>query len=304
MLASALPKVLVTGASGFIGQRCLQPLLHQGFEVHAVSNREINDSTGTIYWHQADLLDSAEIKSLMRKVAASHLLHLAWIAKPGVFWTSRENLRWVAAGIELIEQFYQNGGERAVGVGSCAEYSWTSADCTEALTPLHPVSIYGKCKLAMSLAFEAAAEAAGRTSAWARVFFPYGPGESSERLIPALIRAGLSGESIDCTHGGQVRDFVYVDDVADALLSILSSSKSGYFNIGGGRGHTLREVVTVICKKLEREDFVNFGARPVPPGDALRVVADTTSIGTVIGWRPLFNIESGIDRTIAFWRNA
>ena len=296
-------KVLVTGASGFIGSRCLQPLIAKGYEVHAITSHPVpGASDARITWHRCDLLDSSAAAALIETVRASHLLHLAWIAVPGKFWGSPDNLRWLAAGITLVDAFYRSGGRRVLGTGTCAEYAWGTEDFVEAATPLRPDTVYGRCKLALSLALEASTAVHGGTSAWARLFFPYGPGEPPERLIPSVIRGLLSGEVVECTHGRQVRDFVYVDDVAAALVSLLDSKAQGAFNVGSGAGMTLREVVALVTARLDHADLVRFGARQPPPGEPGRVVANMDKLQQQTGWQPAYSVEAGIDATIAAWR--
>jgi nucleoside-diphosphate-sugar epimerase len=296
-------RVMVTGATGFIGCHCVQRLVAAGYEVHAVSSQSSSSAAcAGIRWHRHDLHDPIACVAAIDAIRPTHLLHLAWIATPGVFWSSEANLAWLASGVRLIDEFYRRGGKRAVGAGTCAEYAWTAADSAEMETPLHPDTIYGRCKLALSLAFEAAAGVHGQSAAWARLFFPYGPGEPEARLIPAVIRALLRGEVVECTHGRQVRDFVFVDDVADALVALLANSAQGAFNIGSGTGNTLREVVDVIVSRLGHGELVRFGARAAPPGDPMRVVADVSRVGREIGWKPRVGIEEGIDCAIASWR--
>lgn len=296
-------KVLVTGATGFIGSRCLQPLIAKGYEVHAVTSRSVPAAgDARVTWHCCDLLDSSATIALVENVRASHLLHLAWIAVPGKFWGSPDNLRWLASGVALADAFFRHGGRCALGTGTCAEYEWGLEDCTEAVTPLRPDTVYGRCKLALNLALEASAMVEGGTAVWARLFFPYGPGEPAERLIPAVIRGLLSGEVVECTHGRQIRDFVYVDDVADALVTLLDSDARGAFNVGSGYGMTLREMVTLVTQRLGRADLVRFGARKPPPGDPERVVANIDKLQQQTGWRPAHSVEAGIDAAIAAWR--
>lgn len=297
-------RVLVTGASGFIGRRCLSPLLREGYEVHAVTLRGERGDAGPIHWHRCDLLDPTSFGPLVRSVAATHLLHAAWIATPGVFWASEENRQWLAHGSELAQLFFSNGGERAVGVGSCAEYEWTNAPYSEAGTPLRPSTLYGQTKAAMAQTLESAAKSSGGTFAWARLFFPYGPGEPAERFIPLVIRGLLKGEAVECTHGNQVRDFVFADDVAAALARLVSSQASGAFNVGSGRATSLREVAGIITAKLGRSDLLRFGARAAPAGDPDYVVADMTRMKTEVGWQHAVELEDGIERTIAAWREA
>lgn len=298
-----LKKVMVTGASGFIGQHCLPRLVAKGFEVHAISSRsEIRTTAQGVHWHCFDLLNAANCIEAVRIIRPTHLLHLAWIATPGVFWNSEDNLHWLAKGTELVQAFYQYGGKRALGVGSCAEYAWNHDDYNEASTPLRPATVYGRCKLAMSQALETASVVGGGTWAWARLFFPYGPGEPADRLIPTVIRGLLGGEPVACTHGLQVRDFVFVEDVADALVALLDSSVSGAFNIGSGAATTVREVVSVIAARLGGLELVQFGARQAPEGDPEYVVADISKLKESLGWRPAFSLDAGVERSISAWR--
>ena len=115
-------KVLVTGASGFIGRQCCLQLDSLGYEVHAVSSN--SHPKGTIKWHRADLLDTQQISDLMDHIKPTHLLHLAWYVEPGKYWNSIKNYHWVRASLNIIEKFSELGGERVVVAGTCAEYEW------------------------------------------------------------------------------------------------------------------------------------------------------------------------------------
>jgi len=296
-------KVMVTGAGGFIGRRCLPLLAAAGYDIHAIAAHvRAEPAEAHVTWHTCDLLDPAACAKTVATISPTHLLHLAWIATPGRFWSSAENLRWLASGVVLIDEFYRCGGKRAIGVGTCAEYAWDAADNDEDLSELKPDTIYGRCKLAMGIAFEAAAAVNGGSAAWARLFFPYGPGESPERLIPAVIRGLLRNEPVKCTHGNQIRDFVFVDDVASALTALLDSPAQGTFNVGSGTGISLREIVAIITARLGNPELVTFGARKSPVGDPARVVADVSKLKREVGWRPLIDIATGIERTITWWR--
>ena len=296
-------KVLITGATGFIGQHCLPRLIARNFEVHATSSKKETPIVfDGVQWHHINLLDSVACQNTIVKILPTHLLHLAWIAQPGVFWASNENLHWLIHSLELVQTFCQNGGLRVVGVGSCAEYEWGHSTCIENHTPLKPSTIYGRCKLAMSLALEAAADAYGISAVWARLFFPYGPGEPRDRLIPTVILGQLQGQEVRCTHGRQFRDFIFVEDVADALVTLLDSSTTGSFNIGTGIAQNLLEVVATVSSQLGRPDVVRFGSKPAPDGDPERVVADISRLKQEVGWQPKITLQQGIERTIEAWR--
>ena len=280
------------------------PLLREGFEVHATSRAGNASMYPGIFWHHADLLNHQQIRALCETVRATHLLHLAWIATPGEFWNSEDNFDWVASGLDLVRQFYAAGGIFALGVGSCAEYSNAERTCNELLTPTGSSTVYGKCKVAMSEVFAAAGQSANKGAAWARVFQPYGPGEPRGRLIPSVIRSGIAGRKLDCTDGMQIRDFVFVEDVANALVRILAGNFPGPFNIGTGHGRSLREIISMICDKFGNHDFVRLGARTTLHEEPERVVADVSRMQTITGWQPVTDIEGGINSAIKYWREA
>jgi len=106
-----MKRVLVTGAAGFVGRQCLPILLARDYEVHAVSRKGRGPGVPGVVWHKADLLAGGGI-NLIAAVRPTHLLHLAWDVRPGLFWTSPENLAWVESSFGLVDAFARHGGQR------------------------------------------------------------------------------------------------------------------------------------------------------------------------------------------------
>lgn len=289
-----MKRVLVTGASGFIGRRCLPLLEARGFEVHAVSSQGARGAA----WHRCNLLDASECEALLERARPSHLLHLAWVSQPGLFWTSPANFDWLAAGTRLVQRFYDLGGARAVGVGSCAEYVVSDRPCLEDATAIAPRTAYGEAKAAMSDAIRRASRGRG-IWAWARLFHPYGPGEPPSRFIPALIDGLLRRERVACTEGRQVRDFVNVEDAAAACVALVDSDVAGAYNVGSGEGRSLREMAQLIVGELGHGELLRFGERPSPAHDPAYVVADIRKLRDAVGWSPRITLQEGIRRSIA-----
>ena len=231
-------KVLVTGAHGFIGYHCLSKLLDRGYEVHALSSTKRSDFSPVI-WHQADLFLSSQISSLISDIKPTHLLHLAWYTDHGHFWNSTENLAWVQASLSLMRSFLESGGKRYVGAGTCAEYDWTYKFCSENTTPCCPNTLYGTTKYSSYLILESWANLTGISCAWGRPFFLYGPRENNRRLVPSAIKSLLRGDVFVCTNGQYIRDFMYVDDVASAFVSLLDCDIVGPVNIASGKSVSL-----------------------------------------------------------------
>lgn len=299
-------RVLVTGASGFIGRQALEPLLRRGFEVHAVTRRDPPPhAPPKVRWHRADLLAPGGHGALLAAAAPTQLLHLAWYAEHGRFWTSTENLRWAAATIALVQAFAEGGGRRAVLAGTCAEYSWGGAGPRiEGLTPLEPATLYGTAKHTTRALLEAAAGELEIELAWGRVFFLYGPGEAPGRLVAAVARALLAGRRAATGDGTQIRDLLHVADVAGAFAALLDSPVTGAVNIGSGEGRVLRDVIAAIGAATGRADLLDIGALPPRPGEPDELVADIARLCDEVGFVPAIGLEQGVEATVAWWREA
>ena len=139
---SQMKKLLITGATGFIGRHLLATAIAMGYDVYAVTIDESPPVEKQVNWIHLDLFDYQEVRQKIAAIRPSHLLHFAWYAEPGKYWTSVENIKWVQASLELLMVFQQSGGKRAVFAGSCAEYDWNYGFCSESVTPLVPNTLY------------------------------------------------------------------------------------------------------------------------------------------------------------------
>jgi nucleoside-diphosphate-sugar epimerase len=283
-------RLLVTGASGFVGSALVPCLVRAGHDVHCVERTPRTRKDVRV--HCLDLL-RGDPQTLLASLRPEGLVHLAWEATPGRFWSAAENLDWVAASLRLVRAFAAAGGQRLVVAGTCAEYDWRFFRLEEARTPLRPHSLYGTAKLALFNTLLASVAGLGLSLAWGRIFFPYGPFERPGRLFSSLVDGLLAGERVAVTDGWQQRDFLHVDDVALGFAQVLESDLEGPVNIASGVAVPVREFILTTARLLEREDLVDLGARAAQPGEPRFMVADTTRIRS-IGFQPSWSLETGL----------
>lgn len=297
-------KIVVTGANGFVGGFCLPLLIEQGFEIHALSRRRQGRDANGVEWHQVDLLGENGLTTLLGEIRPSHMLHLAWCTEHGKFWTSSENDAWLDASRRLVESFRSTGGRRFVTAGTCAEYSWRAEEgfdgtCREGVTPERPATLYGKRKKAFADFLSGLTSTGALSTANGRIFLLYGPGEPLTRLVPATIKQLLSGTAPKCTNGLQVRDFLYVDDVARALVALVASNVVNNVNIASGEPRPVRFFVDRIKEAVGMIDAtVEFGAIPRLPDDPDVLAASTERLSRELGFRPRTSLSQGMSATV------
>ncbi|MEA2298763.1 MAG: hypothetical protein QOF77_1699 [Solirubrobacteraceae bacterium] len=294
-----MKRVLLTGATGFVGRQAIEPLRERGFEVHAVTSRPGQAARPGVVWHEVDLLAPDAPRRIVEEVVPTHLLHLAWYAEPGRFWTSPENERWLEASVDLVRAFADAGGRRAVAAGTCAEYDWSVGGALrEGATPVRPSTVYGQAKAA----FAARAQELVPTLGWGRIFFLFGPGEHPARLVSSVAGALLEGRPAPCSHGRQVRDFLHCADVAAAFAGLLDSAVAGPVNIASGEPVTIAELVGLIGEATGRPELIELGALPERPDEPPVLLAEVARLRDEVGFAPRLTLSEGIAATVEWWR--
>lgn len=293
-----MTRVLVTGARGFIGRHVTAALAGRGCEVHAVASREPPGAAEGVIWHCADLLDAAAREALVRQARADALVHLAWCARPPDYWRDPDNMRWVAATLDLVRAFAGGGGTRLIGAGTCAEYDWGGGHCAERTTAIRPSTLYGAAKAACGIVLDAYGRETGLSVAWARLFLLFGPHDSPVRLVPSLVVPLCSGQPSRCTSGGHVRDFLYVADAAAALVALLESTITGPVNIASGAPMQVGALARAVAEGVGRPDLLT-----VDEGSPEQrvVTADVSRLRDEVGWRPQWDPAAALDETVRWW---
>ncbi len=299
-------KALLTGATGFIGSHVAHMLLQAGWGVTAIvlpneDTWRIDDIKGNINIIYGDLRDDENISKQLKNIQSDICIHLAWYVQPGKYWQALDNLDILNASLRFTQHVAQSGCKRFIGMGTCAEYDMSYGYLSED-TNLLPASLYAASKLSYYFLLNELGKLMSMETVWLRLFYPYGPKEDNKRLIPHVICSLLKDEPVKTTKGDQIRDYIYIEDVAMAICEVAESNLIGTVNIGSGKPISVLEIVNFIGKLLNRSDLILAGEIPKPENDPPFICANNFKLKS-IGWSPKYNIGGGLQQTIKWWQN-
>ena len=295
-----MKRVLVTGATGFIGRWAIDPLVARGYEVHLTTRGSfINELPREgVFYHRLNLLELDEHSSLMRRVEPTDLLHLAWDVTHGKFWHAESNLDWVSASLSLLKSFRNVGGKRVVMAGTCAEYDWGLSECDEIGTLIAPATLYGVAKASLSSMMLSYCALHNLSSAWGRIFNLYGPGEDSRRLVPSVLDSMTKGQTVMCSHGLQERDFMHTVDAANAFVALLDSEIQGSVNIASGIPISIKAIIQLMAGVTNFGGEICYGAIPVAPNDPPKLIARVRRLTDEVKFRSSIPIAEGLSQLV------
>jgi len=292
--------VLVTGASGFIGSNTIKILVEMGYEVHAISSRDISGKNNIpgVFWSKVNLFNFYDVASYLERIKPTHLLHFAWYSEHGMFWDSVENYGWMYATNNLVQSFIHYGGRRFVISGSCAEYDWNQSKYIENESPISPNTLYGQIKNLTRITVENIAKENNISYGWGRIFYLYGSGESAGRLVPVAIDCFLRGKRFKCTDGKQLRDYMHVHDVARAFCFFLDGEVNGVVNIASGKSVEISEIIDMVAGHLGARELVDFGALKTRKSDPNEICADITRLKKEVRFEERWTLKEGLLNTV------
>jgi nucleoside-diphosphate-sugar epimerase len=303
-------RILVTGATGFIGQRLTQHLLRRGDTVLALGRRSCGVA-GVENIHVA-ALDPVCIAQALQGRSFDAVMHLA---AAGVHPGDRDDLALMNVNSIVpgaMVAIAAKAGARAVIIaGSSAEYR--AIDATgplSELTTLETRKLYGASKAAGGILALAQGATHDIPVAVVRLFNVFGPGEAAHRLLPSLLENLAAGRVVRLSAGSQIRDFVHLDDACAGLLMALDALldrrlASDAYNLATGVGNSVADFARTTAHLAEADaSLLAFGALPFRPDDLPLVVGDPSRLKQACGWTSRFDMEQGIAAAIQEYRTA
>lgn len=284
-------RVLITGATGFVGRWVVAACLERKHTVGALVlpgesaklPEEVVVFRGTLELPPWNAIDA---------FAPEVCIHSAWVTTPGVYMMSLLNASFEAWSISFLTHLFERSLKRLVGVGSCLEY--LSGD--EAQMP------YVQCKKNVRSFLEGEAVARGVEWVWARIFFPFGEGEPPGKLSRSIAETLLSGERFPVPCPDAVRDFIAVQDVGWELALLVDSPVRGDIDVGSGRPVTVKELALCIAEVVgvNPAEAFEWGSQ----SDSLQLPLADPARMRETGWVPRLSMHEGIERLVQSLRGS
>ncbi len=285
-------RVLLTGATGFIGSAVARALLARAAQVHAIvrpgsSLDRLSGIEAAVSLHEVALGDEDQVRALVQTASPDVVIHVAWYAEPGRYLNAEaENEASLRATRTLLRVLGELGHRRVVMAGTCLESS-----------PLSRTTAYGRTK---AIAHRAALQNPDLDATCAHIFYVYGPGEDPRRMLPAVIRALLRGEAVAVSEGWQQRDYLHVADVASALCALAESDTVGSVDVCSGSAVRVRDLFDTVGAITGRSDLLRFRQCADAAAEGWPASGDPGLLNR-LGWEPMFDLSSGLRDTVRWW---
>lgn len=305
-----MARVLITGASGFVGNNLARFLLSEGHDVTLLLRQDhnpwrIRDIQSDVRIEIADLGDPDSTARTVRSANAQWIFHLA---AHGAYSSQSDLMRILQTNMigtaNLVQACIAHGFEVFVNTGSSSEYGFKDCAPTEK-ERLEPNSFYAVAKGSATMFCRYTARSRGLRIPTLRLYSVYGPFEEPTRLMPTLIVNALEKRLPRLVNPDIARDFIYVDDVVKAYVlaaTIEQEDPGAVYNVGSGIQTTIRELVGLARRLLDVSVEPQWGSMQDRIWDTGTWVADARKIGTELGWYAEHSVEQGFRKMVEWFQ--
>ncbi len=304
-----MSRILVTGANGFIGSHLCARLLHEGHEVASLTRTNSDLMRFDLLKIKPQRYSVAsycegELKNIFTDFKPDLVFHLASNGIRRSQHIDIETLRMnVVSTAELVQTCVASQVKRIILMGSGFEYAPSDMPNDEN-QPLEPFSFYGATKAAAWQMGRFFSQHSTCEVVLARLFTTYGPTENIKRIYPYVMTMALKNEKIKMSSGEQIRDYLHVDEVVEALLVIAKTPglNGQVINICSGEEISIRQIAELIVEEAQRTaSILDLGALPTRANEPMYLVGDSRKLQN-LGWRRKYTSREGIARTLNWYR--
>ena len=291
-------KILVTGGTGYLGSRLVKALELEGTDVFVLDLNVKNKKQ----YYSVDITDAAEITKVISKIKPQIIFHLAASLDRSRDFAGSKAVKINYEGtlnllISLKDILYEN----FIFTSTSEVYGNNKAPFNETQIP-DPVSPYSLSKVFAEHTLKTISALHQKNFTILRVFNFFGEAMPPNFFIPQLIESLRKGESFKMTKGEQVRDFLLVDDIIQAMILSAKNekAKNEIFNVCSGKGVTLKDLVIEFNKQMKKENAIEFGALPYRENEVWNMVGSNAKIRKLLGFKPKYALKEAIRKVISF----
>ena len=303
----SIMKIFVTGATGFVGASVVRLAIEAGHDVTGAvrpnsSKNRLKELVGKFNCVEIDLCAANSASSLLCDIRPDVIIHLAWYGVENNARFDPKQITYnVDASCQLVNAAVKNDVKAFIGIGSQGEYG-AGSEMKEISCP-KPTTLYGAAKVATLYLTQQLAFQGQMRHAWVRIFSTYGPKDNDVWLIPSIINQIQAGIRPKTTLGTQYWDWLYITDVANAILAVATTeTASGVFNLGSGRAVQVRRVIELIKDYINPNMELVFGEIPFREDQVMFMQADIERIMSHTNWEPRVNLEDGLRATVEWYK--
>ena len=284
-------RIFLTGANGFIGRQ-LVPLLER-HQLFLIEKEDVHFQNPNLSYFRGDLSDLTQWSRQIQDFSPEACIHLAWSDLPDYsLLKCMENFNTT---IRLFGFLKDIECKKIFTAGTCWEYGNLKGQVKEEDSS-SGMNLFASFKTALRLTGESLAAEKGIKFIWGRIFFVYGPGQREQSLIPFFYRGLKKKEAPRINNPSAINDFIYVSDVASAIVALIEApDTSGVFNIGSGTPTTVGKLCSLVAQRLGVEEL---SIQPHSSSIEKGFWADISSINKSTGWNPQISLQKGIEETI------
>lgn len=298
-----MKKILVAGGTGFIGSHLIKKCVTKGWTIYCLSLKKIpqKKKIKKVNYLTIDINNKKKLKKL-KKLKINIVVNLSG----GVNHRLKKNVMnsHYYGVINLIDSLDKKFLKLFIQIGSSAEYGKLEKIQKENIIGV-PESYYGKAKLLSSNYLLNNNKFENFSKCVLRLYQVYGPEQKDNRVIAYVIKNSIQNKKFYCSTGSQIRDFIYISDVIDAIFKTISNVRKvdgQIINIGFGKGYKLLDVITSILKLTGKGKPI-FGTKKMRKDEAQKVVSNISKAKKLINWIPKISLKNGLKLTINSFLN-
>ena len=299
----AKTNILIIGGTGFIGYHFAKKCLTKGWQIASISSRKPK-KTRYLPRVKYIICDITKKRSLKQKVRKSfnYVVNLGGYVDHS---NKKKTFESHYVGCKnLTEIFIKKMPIAFIQMGSSVEYGNSSSPQKESVKcSLKSIkSIYGKAKLLSSRYMIDLYKKKNFPSVVLRLYLAYGPKQDMNRFLPIIIDGCIKNKKFPCSTGNQLRDFIHVDDVVDAIIKSLKNknAKGQIINIGSGKPGKIKDIINHV-KKISKGGFPQFGKIKLRKDEILKIYPNIKKAKNIINWKPKISFDKGLKSTIKFY---